>query len=85
MFGIAMIVVGILVPLFTTTWYREWLTDVLTWDMIAIREVRYFDSPYLGSGVILVGIGIALTVFSEILFREWEKASLTNALTAKDT
>jgi len=59
-FGIVLLVIGIAVPIFTTTVYRGWLTGRI-----------YFDSPYLGSGIALVVVGVILIVCGQILFREY--------------
>jgi ABC-type Fe3+ transport system permease subunit len=60
-FGIVLLIIGIALPIFTTTVYRGWLTGNL-----------HFDSPYLGHGIALVVIGVILIVISQILRREYK-------------
>jgi uncharacterized membrane protein len=57
-FGVALLVVGILLPIFTTTWYT-------------FLGRTYYDSPYLGHGIALAAIGIVLIVLNLILVREY--------------
>jgi uncharacterized membrane protein len=57
-FGSILIVVGIFLPVSTTTVYR-----LLWWERV--------DSPFLPYGIALVILGIVLVVLSHIFLREY--------------
>ena len=57
-FGIILLTVGILLPIFTTSWYT-------------FLGRTYYDAPYLGLGIALVISGIILITTDSILSREY--------------
>lgn len=58
-FGISLVVIGILLPLLTATYYTMWL------------GYTYYDHPHVRQGITLAAFGIVLIVLSSILFREY--------------
>jgi uncharacterized membrane protein YdbT with pleckstrin-like domain len=58
-FGILLLLIGIALPIFTTTYYS------------VFGITYYVNSPYLGGGIAMVIIGIILIVLSLVLFREY--------------
>jgi hypothetical protein len=64
-FGIILSLIGIAVPLCTMTWeYTEWINP-------GSEIYMPVAMPYLEEGIILVGIGIMVIWFSQILHREY--------------
>lgn len=59
-FGIVLLVLGIIIPVLTmTSYYYPWL------------GITTYEAPYLKHGIVLVAIGVILIVVSQMLYREY--------------